>query len=220
MWLISILLIAMSLVLPEVRAEHPNVLLFLMDDIGADRFRFYGSNINYSPNLNEFAKTATRFDAFFTHPLCGPSRAALLSGRFSSNTGALNNGHRRNTYFDPSECTLGATFQHAGYDTAIFGKVHAAHRFFFQRGKWPAFDEVCGFNHWALWARSSPRYANSTVSLFIYLFGTRLKDVENLHVEFNCTFMIIANVSFMAFPSKLSYSIRNDSWYLCLLELF
>ncbi|EGD79349.1 hypothetical protein PTSG_09763 [Salpingoeca rosetta] len=138
-------------------SERPNVLILFLDDVGADRFPFYGSNIDVSPNLNELYERAVTLDAFFTQPICGPSRACLLSGRLTSNTKAYSNGHKRNKDFDESECTLGSVFQQAGYRTGLFGKLHASHPYV------KTLDTSCGFDTWAVWARRGPRYHNSTI---------------------------------------------------------
>ncbi|EGD75314.1 hypothetical protein PTSG_06964 [Salpingoeca rosetta] len=141
----------------QAEPAQPNILILLLDDVGADRFTFYGSNVDSSANINELAEKAVVFDAFFAQPICGPSRACLLSGRLTSNTKAYGNGHKRNEDFDESECTLGATFQEAGYRTALFGKAHASAPYL------STYNESCGFGKYAIWARQGPRYHNSTI---------------------------------------------------------
>eukprot|EP00049_Salpingoeca_infusionum_P012516 m.228991 g.228991 ORF g.228991 m.228991 type:complete len:483 (-) comp15200_c0_seq1:127-1575(-) len=142
-------------------AGRPNILLVVIDDVGAERFRFYDSNINRSPSINKLAKESLRIDGYFAQPLCGPSRAAMLSGRYASETGVTGNGHVDEPNFDEDECTLGSTFAAGGYDTLIAGKVHVSTKFAYNM------TESCGFNGVHIWAREGPRY-NDPVMLTNY----------------------------------------------------
>ena len=137
--------------------DKPNVIFMMVDDVGADRFSLYGGDTDVTPNFDSFADKATLFRSFFTQPICGPSRATLISGRYTSRSGVYGNGHKRYEELDESECTLGSVFMNAEYSTGIFGKLHPAHRFLTN------LTGICGFEHYVIWARQGPRYANSTV---------------------------------------------------------
>ncbi|EGD75310.1 hypothetical protein PTSG_06960 [Salpingoeca rosetta] len=137
--------------------DRPNVIVFLLDDVGAARFPFYGSETDVTPNINSLADKAVVFDSFFTQPVCGPSRATLLSGRYPSSTGVIENNSDADTFAD-ADCTLGSTFQSVGYSTAVFGKLHAAHTHV------NTLNSSCGFDKWSIWAREGARYHNAFIT--------------------------------------------------------
>eukprot|EP00049_Salpingoeca_infusionum_P023611 m.13101 g.13101 ORF g.13101 m.13101 type:complete len:490 (+) comp5899_c0_seq2:145-1614(+) len=139
----------------------PNVIVVNIDDVGTEQFKFYGSNVSLTPNIDAFEKEAVRFDNFFAQPLCGPSRAALFSGRWPSDTGIIYNKIADMALSDlnvsRAECTIGQVFKQGGYDTAIVGKVHNFIKF---SGR---FDSACGFDMWHLWSRDGHRFFGADV---------------------------------------------------------
>eukprot|EP00049_Salpingoeca_infusionum_P013861 m.258623 g.258623 ORF g.258623 m.258623 type:complete len:504 (+) comp15546_c0_seq2:241-1752(+) len=155
------LLLAISSFSPSCQARHlkkaPNVLIINIDDVGSDHFSFYGSNLTLTPNIDAFEKSSVRFMNFFAQPLCGPSRAALFSGRWPSDTGIIGNAHRTQTALDVSECTIASVFREGGYKTAIFGKVHSLAYLNYD------LDKTCGYDMWSVWHRSSSRYRGSSL---------------------------------------------------------
>ena len=156
--LLLLLLLSLGCTPASGTVNKPNVIFMMVDDVGADRFSLYGGDTDVTPNIDSFADKATVFDAFFTQPICGPSRATLISGRYTSRSGVYGNGHKRYEELDESECTLGSVFMNAEYSTGIFGKLHPAHRFLTN------LTGICGFEHYVIWAREGPRFINSTVS--------------------------------------------------------
>src|SRR5436190_16171377 len=71
-------------------AKKPNIILILSDDVGLGDIGFSGGPFK-TPNIDALAKTGTRFDLCYSTPLCGPSRAQLLTGRYPFRTGLINN---------------------------------------------------------------------------------------------------------------------------------
>lgn len=107
-------------------AAKPNILFILADDLGIGDLRCYGNSVVDTPALDELARQGVRFtDHYAPSPLCAPSRAGYLTGRFNHRTGAVdvpsNRGLDRVAL---SERTFGDYFRHAGYATALIGKWH------------------------------------------------------------------------------------------------
>ena len=63
-------------------AERPNILIIFTDDQGYADLACYGNNKNKTPVLDRLAKEGTRFTSFYAQSVCGPSRSALLTGRY------------------------------------------------------------------------------------------------------------------------------------------
>ena len=103
--------------------DRPNILYIMSDDHAAHALSCYGSRINQTPNLDRIAKDGMRFtNCFVTNSLCGPSRAVLLTGKYSHINGFMDNAPK--TVFDGSQQTFPKLLQAAGYQTAIIGKWH------------------------------------------------------------------------------------------------
>jgi len=99
----------------------PNILFIMSDDHASHAMSCYGSRINKTPNLDRIATGGMRFEnCFCGNSICGPSRAAILTGKHSHANGFRTNGDR----FDGSQQTLPKLLKAAGYQTAIIGKWH------------------------------------------------------------------------------------------------
>lgn len=109
----------------EISAKPPNVIIMICDDLGSGDLHCYGSSLK-TPNLDRMAKEGVRFTHFNTaHPICSASRAALLTGRYSSRThtqGAY--GSSSPTGMDLDEKTLADILKSAGYKSMAIGKWH------------------------------------------------------------------------------------------------
>ncbi|MYA09326.1 MAG: arylsulfatase [Holophagales bacterium] len=127
---------------------RPNVVLFLADDQGWGDLSIHGNTNVRTPNLDTLAREGASFTRFFVSPVCSPTRAELLTGRYHPRTGvyATSRGGER---LDLDETTIAQIFDAAGYATAAFGKWH--------NGTQPpyhpnarGFDEFYGFTsgHW------------------------------------------------------------------------
>lgn len=120
----------------SVRAAlRPNIVYIVADDLGWKDVGFQGSDIR-TPSLDALANAGTRLTSFYTQPLCTPSRAALMTGRYpfryGLQTGVILAGH---TYgLSDSEHLLPQALKEAGYTTAIIGKWHLGHA---KRESWP-----------------------------------------------------------------------------------
>jgi len=126
----------------------PNVVLIISDDQGWGDIGSHGNDKIETPVLDRLAEEGARFERFFVSPVCAPTRASLLTGRYYLRTGT--HGVTRGAEnMRPEEVTLGEVFQAAGYRTGCFGKWHnGAHYPYHPNGQ--GFDEFFGFcaGHW------------------------------------------------------------------------
>ncbi len=109
------------------KGRQPNVILFFSDDQGSIDLRCYGAKDLHTPNLDALAKRGIRFTQFYVAaPVCSPSRAALLTGRFPARAGVPGNVSSRpnGSGLPGDEVTIAEMLRMAGYRTALFGKWH------------------------------------------------------------------------------------------------
>jgi len=124
------------------QAKKPNILFFLIDDLGYTDVGFNGGNIK-TPNIDRLAKSGAKLSAFYVQPVCSPTRAAFMTGRYPMRHG-LQVGVVRPwaQYGLPlEERTLASALKMSGYYTAIIGKWHLGH---FDRAYLPT---MRGFDH-------------------------------------------------------------------------
>jgi len=128
--------------------ERPNVIVILSDDQGWGDLSVHG-NVNLAtPNIDSLARDGALFDRFFVCPVCSPTRAEFLTGRYHPRGGvySTSTGGER---LDLDEMTIGQTFKASGYATAAFGKWHNGMQYpYHPNGR--GFDEYYGFcsGHW------------------------------------------------------------------------
>jgi arylsulfatase A-like enzyme len=135
-------LLAFAFAAAVAAAEQPNIVFLLADDLGYSDVGFHNSEIK-TPNIDKLAATGARLEAFYVQPVCSPTRAAFMTGRYPMRHG-LQVGVVRPwaQYGLPlEERTLAHALQDAGYFTAICGKWHLGH---FERIYLPTSR---GFNH-------------------------------------------------------------------------
>ncbi len=117
----SINILILFLVLQPLAAKRPNILFLFTDDHATQAISAYGSTINRTPNLDRLAREGMLFRrCLVTNSICAPSRAVILTGKYSHL-----NGHRTNRdTFDGSQQTFPKLLRRVGYQTAIVGKWH------------------------------------------------------------------------------------------------
>jgi len=117
----SALILLPSLLPSQTQSKRPNILFIMTDDHAFQALSCYGSRINQTPNLDRIANEGMRFNrSFCTNSICAPSRAVLLTGKYSHVNGQIDNI----VTFDGSQETFPKLLQRAGYQTAIIGKWH------------------------------------------------------------------------------------------------
>lgn len=117
-------------------ADKPNVLFILVDDMGWRDLSCYGNDVFETPNLDKLAQRGIRFtNAYAACPICGPSRAAIMTGRFPSTSGFVDNyvsetkdGIMKRTeersHLELEAVTLAESLKAGGYQTGFLGKWH------------------------------------------------------------------------------------------------
>lgn len=103
----------------------PNIVYFLVDDLGRADVGFMGSKDIRTPNIDRLAKDGAVLDSFYVQPVCSPTRAALLTGRYATHTGVYTVVRPGAPWGLPlAERTLPQALREAGYTTALCGKWH------------------------------------------------------------------------------------------------
>ncbi len=100
--------------------DRPNILIIFTDDQGYADLGCYGSETNKTPRLDKLASEGTRFTDFYAQSVCGPSRSALLTGRYPSRSGGWS--------MPADEVTFAELGREAGYQTACVGKWDVSDR--------------------------------------------------------------------------------------------
>ncbi len=131
-----------------VAQTHPNVLVVLSDDQGWGDLSLNGNTNLSTPNIDSLATEGVKLDRFYVCPVCSPTRAEFLTGRYHPRSGVYSTsaGGER---MDLDETTIADTFRAAGYRTGAFGKWHNGMQYpYHPNGR--GFDEYYGFcsGHW------------------------------------------------------------------------
>ena len=105
----------------EVSNERPNILFIMSDDHAYQAISAYDDRLIQTPNIDRIANEGILFtNASVTNSICAPSRAVILTGKHSHINGKIDNIAK----FDDTQMTFPQLFQKAGYQTAMFGKLH------------------------------------------------------------------------------------------------
>ncbi|MBI4658555.1 MAG: arylsulfatase [Verrucomicrobia bacterium] len=127
---------------------RPNIVIILADDQGWGDLSVNGNSNLSTPNIDSLASTGAMFDRFYVCPVCSPTRAEFLTGRYHPR-GGVRDVSRGGERLNLDERTIAEVFKAAGYATGAFGKWHNG-------TQWPyhpnarGFDEYFGFTsgHW------------------------------------------------------------------------
>ena len=117
-----------------VEQERPNIIFIMTDDHATQAMSCYGGNLIETPNMDRIADEGMRFDnCYATNALSGPSRACILTGKFSHKNGFTDNA----STFDGSQLTFPKVMRENGYATGVVGK-------------WHLISKPQGFDHWSI----------------------------------------------------------------------
>jgi len=121
-----VLIAAFGLCRPSTQAaDKPNIVYLLVDDLGYADCGFMGCTDIRTPHIDKLAKEGTILSSFYVQPVCSPTRAALLTGRYATHTGVYTVVRPGAPWGLPlAERTLPQALREAGYQTAICGKWH------------------------------------------------------------------------------------------------
>ncbi|QDV51072.1 sulfatase family protein [Gimesia fumaroli] len=128
-FLFSVFLWTGSVIQAAEKSARPNVLVILVDDLGYGDLSSYGASDLKSPQIDQLISRGMKFTNFYANcPVCSPTRAALLTGRYQDLVGVpgVIRTHPENSwgYLLPTAITLADVFHQAGYYTGIIGKWH------------------------------------------------------------------------------------------------
>ena len=134
-----IVFIVFNSCISPIENKKPNVIIIMTDDQG---FGDLGINKNpniITPNIDQFASESVRFDNFFVSPVCAPTRASLMTGRYSLRTG-VRDTYNGGAIMSNTETTIAEILKEADYSTGIFGKWHLGDNYPFRPSE-QGFDE-------------------------------------------------------------------------------
>ena len=144
---------------PPPSPTKPNIIFILADDLGIGNVSCYGADHFKTPNIDKLAASGTRFEHCYACPLCGPSRALLMTGRYAYHTGMT--GNDSGPLLKPAnEVMMPRVLKPAGYVTAMCGKWSQLP---LQPGDW-GFDEYLRFKGSGDYWNSQERAKEYTVN--------------------------------------------------------
>jgi arylsulfatase A-like enzyme len=127
---------------PTSKLRKPNIIFIMADDLGNADLGYRGSDIK-TPNIDKLAREGVRLESFHGMPVCTPSRAALMTGRYPMRYGLQTLVIFPNHIYGlpTDERTLPQALKEAGYQTSMVGKWHLGHA---DKTFWP---QNRGFDH-------------------------------------------------------------------------
>lgn len=161
-------------------ARPPNVVVILADDQGWGDLGFNGNRMVATPRIDALAKSGAVLDHFYVSPVCAPTRAEFLTGRYHTRVGVrgVQNGNER---LKLGERTIAEVFRDAGYATGLFGKWHNG-------GQGPYHPNARGFTEFYGYTQGHwPSYFNAEVEhngRRVLSTGYLPDDVTNRAIEF------------------------------------
>ena len=141
-------MLLLFVVVAHAADRPPNIVVILADDQGWGDLSSSGNTNLKTPQIDSLARDGARFERFFVSPVCAPTRAEFLTGRFHPRTGVwgVSKGEER---LNLDERTIADVFKEGGYRTGNFGKWHNGTQYpYHPNGR--GFDEYYGFTsgHW------------------------------------------------------------------------
>ncbi len=151
--------------------SRPNIILVMTDDQGYGDLGIRNNPHLKTPNLDQFARDGIQLDRFYCSPVCAPTRASLMSGRYHYRSGVIHTS-RGGAKMHGDEVTIAERLRQAGYATGIFGKWHLGDTY-------PMRPEDQGFEE-TLWHRSggidqTPDKPNSYFDPWLWRNGEKVR---------------------------------------------
>ena len=140
MRLLTVLLSLFSLAAQTQTQAQPNIIIVMPDDMGYGDIGATGNPVIRTPNLDLLSKESAEMTNFYVSPVCSPTRACLMTGRYNYRTRCIDTFKGR-SMMDPEEVTVAESLKKAGYTTGIFGKWHLGDNYPL-RPQDQGFDEV------------------------------------------------------------------------------
>ncbi|HRJ09317.1 MAG TPA: sulfatase [Prosthecobacter sp.] len=122
--MMRLVIFLLTLCSPLFAAAQPNIVLIFADDLGYGDLGCFGSTKIKTPHLDKMAAEGLRLTSFYAQAVCGPSRAALMTGCYPIRIGEPGNKKNQHTVMHPKEVTMAEVLREAGYATACIGKWH------------------------------------------------------------------------------------------------
>jgi arylsulfatase/arylsulfatase A len=116
-------LILLTATVAFAATSSPNVILIMTDDQGYGDFGVHGNELINTPHLDQLARQSATMSDFYVSPVCSPTRANLMTGRYNYRTGVVDTFKGR-SMMHSTETTIAEVLADAGYATGIFGKWH------------------------------------------------------------------------------------------------
>jgi arylsulfatase/arylsulfatase A len=108
---------------PPLQAARPNVIVIMSDDQGGGDYGFLGNKVIRTPELDAMFERSAMLSRFYVSPVCAPTRASLMTGRYNYRTRCVDTYGGR-AMMDTDEITIAEILRDAGYRTGIYGKWH------------------------------------------------------------------------------------------------
>ena len=123
LWMLTGLLFACNPQNPPQTPSKPNIILIMTDDQGYGDLGITGNPVIETPNIDALARNSAWMNRFYVSPVCSPTRANLMTGRYNYRTRVIDTYVGR-SMMEPEEVTIAEVLRDAGYATGIFGKWH------------------------------------------------------------------------------------------------